>query len=231
MEVSVNSVKIILKHLWRLQELDRKMLGLRGNALSVASFKDNQVGLNQIRLKESEKKRELDDLRLVRNQTRTDLELCRERLNQVDSFNEIDQLKKLEKTLELKRNRIEKDTDTILGRLEDLQKERLTIELEFKRSEVLDKPQDDEIETTVREIETQKIPVLSLIPPKYLFSYQKIAGTRNGIGMAKVDRNSCGECNVVLPAQMVNEILSSRSVEYCPNCKRILVASSIEMDC
>ncbi|MGK5085271.1 C4-type zinc ribbon domain-containing protein [Bdellovibrionota bacterium FG-1] len=236
-------MKVILEHLWQLQGLDRKIIALREAALFIPDLKAKQEELARIRLQEQEKKKVLDDLRLSRGQTNASLESCRQRLMKAESavkdikspevfqatIKEIDQLKKFKESLELKEVSIRTDAVTVSASLTDLENRRVALESEIENSSALKKVRDKEIESAVQEVEAQKAPIQCLIPPKYLFSYQRIAGARGGIAVVQVCGSSCAGCNMILPAQFVNELSRSKAIEQCPNCKRILVVQSTSM--
>jgi hypothetical protein len=233
-------MKVTLERLWQLQELDRKVITLREGAHFIPDLKGKQEELARVRLQEQEKQQGLDDLRLNRNQTKAALDSCRQRLIEAESAmkeskssellqattKEIDQLKKIEDGLELKERSLEKDNETLMSKIAELHHRRKVLEECLESSSNMKSKSDREIETAVREIEEQKKPIQSQIQPRYLSLYQRIAGSRGGIAVARVRGSSCGGCNMVLPAQFVNELPRSSGIEQCPNCKRILVALS-----
>jgi hypothetical protein len=237
---NVNSMKLILEQLWQLQELDRKIISLRESTFIIPDLKMKQEELRRVRLQEQEKKLGLDDLRLSKNQTAAALDSSRQRLMKAESavkaikssdvfqatMKEIDQLKRFEESLELKERGIEKDTESLIAKIAELHHKRTVLEEDLEQSSTLKRSTDQDVAAAVKEVEVKKGPIQEQVQPKYLTLFQRIATARGGIAIVRVRGNSCGGCNMVLPAQFVNELPRSKVIEQCPNCKRILFALS-----
>jgi predicted nucleic acid-binding Zn-ribbon protein len=70
-----------------------------------------------------------------------------------------------------------------------------------------------------KQLEKEKI--ISIIDPEVLPLYEKIK-TRNGIAIAPARNEVCTGCNMKIPPQLFNEILTLSRMIQCPNCGRIL---------
>ena len=57
--------------------------------------------------------------------------------------------------------------------------------------------------------------------------YQTIYEARNGVAVAEILDDSCGECGAFIPAQLVNEALA-KQVVFCGNCGRFVYQSNSE---
>ena len=55
-----------------------------------------------------------------------------------------------------------------------------------------------------------------------LEKYERIKINREGVGMALVNNATCSECHLGIPPQMYNELQKQDSLNFCPNCQRII---------
>lgn len=239
LEIPVDSINAIFKCLRHIQELDRQILKLKENPAVPTDLKKIQNEVDFVHSLEKGKEKSELSLRLNRDQTQAALEVCRQRIvktegaikrvNSSDAFqatmNYLDQLKLLEQSLEVTAAGIEREMDALRNQLLELRSCRNLLEKELKtRSEITGK-RDVEILSGIREIEAQKLYFQSQVPEQYLSLYKKVALSRGGIGVVEVNGTCCSGCNMVLPPQFVNDLRRSRTLEQCPNCKRILLNS------
>lgn len=76
--------------------------------------------------------------------------------------------------------------------------------------------------TKVYEIKKQdKKKMVSLINPEILTLYERIR-RRNGVVIVQARNELCTGCNMNIPPQLFNEVLTSKRMIQCPNCHRIL---------
>ena len=76
--------------------------------------------------------------------------------------------------------------------------------------------------TKAYEIKKQeKKKMVSLIKPEILTLYEKIR-RRNGVVLVQARNELCTGCNMNIPPQLFNEVLTSKRMIQCPNCQRIL---------
>ncbi|MCH8014647.1 MAG: hypothetical protein IH823_07725 [Candidatus Dadabacteria bacterium] len=67
----------------------------------------------------------------------------------------------------------------------------------------------------------EKEKIVQTISPEILPLYEKIK-TRNDEVLAVARNEICTGCNMNIPAQLFNEILTLSRIIQCPNCKKIL---------
>ena len=60
------------------------------------------------------------------------------------------------------------------------------------------------------------------IPAPLLKRYDSFRAAKQGVGIAKVDRDGCGACHTNLPSNLLRRARDTDSVELCENCGRIL---------
>ena len=76
--------------------------------------------------------------------------------------------------------------------------------------------------TKAYEIKKQdKKKMVSLINPEILTLYERIR-RRNGVVLVQARNELCTGCNMNIPPQLFNEVLTSKRMIQCPNCHRIL---------
>jgi hypothetical protein len=77
----------------------------------------------------------------------------------------------------------------------------------------------------VQEIETQKAARLALtaeIKPDVLSNYDKLREAKNGLAVVITKNELCMGCNMKIPPQSYNLVITSDDIIYCPNCRRML---------
>jgi uncharacterized protein len=52
--------------------------------------------------------------------------------------------------------------------------------------------------------------------------YEAIRVSKQGVGISKVDGDSCGVCHTNLPSEVVESVIKTERLETCPNCGRLL---------
>lgn len=67
----------------------------------------------------------------------------------------------------------------------------------------------------------EKKRVTSIVNPEILSMYERIR-MRNGVALAPARNEICTGCNMNIPPQLFNEVLTSSRMIQCPNCHRIL---------
>jgi predicted nucleic acid-binding Zn-ribbon protein len=82
-----------------------------------------------------------------------------------------------------------------------------TIEKAKENIELIQKERDEFAKTIDRNILSQ---------------YERIRESRNGQGIAIIDGESCGGCNMVLRPQLIVQATKCKELVYCDNCSRIL---------
>lgn len=63
--------------------------------------------------------------------------------------------------------------------------------------------------------------IIDGLDPEIVFKFERII-RRNSEGIVAVRNKVCTGCNMILPAQFVNEVRKDDSIKFCPYCSRIL---------
>ena len=111
---------------------------------------------------------------------------------------------------------IEEDKSNLDTLIQDLASKKEA--LESKLSEVSDEKNS---------LEEERKTIITNIDDCILAQYQTIYEARNGVAVAEILDDSCGECGSFIPAQLVNEALA-KQVVFCGNCGRFVYQSTSE---
>lgn len=63
-----------------------------------------------------------------------------------------------------------------------------------------------------------------------LSQYESAAGSKAGIGAARLTEATCSACRMELPAERVQELRNGPEIGLCPNCRRLLVVRGADDD-
>jgi predicted nucleic acid-binding Zn-ribbon protein len=86
------------------------------------------------------------------------------------------------------------------------------------------KAEEKEIATRLAELEGKRKEFTQGVDADILARYNKILENRGGTALAKVSGLFCGECNMTLRPQAINEATLKKNPVFCENCSRILYA-------
>ena len=111
---------------------------------------------------------------------------------------------------------IEEDKSNLDTLIQDLASKKEA--LESKLSEVSDEKNS---------LEEERNNIIKNIDDSILAQYQTIYEARDGVAVAEILDDSCGECGSFIPAQLVNEALA-KQVVFCGNCGRFVYQSTSE---
>lgn len=79
-----------------------------------------------------------------------------------------------------------------------------------------------EIDERLNQLAAQRKQITPDIDPKMLLEYERILNSRDGLAIVTVRGNSCGGCNMLVPAQVINLIKMYEHIITCEMCNRIL---------
>lgn len=231
------NLKIQLSNLIKLQTLDTQIYVLRAEKYSAPEeIKALEVSFETKKAHLAELEKELLDLQKQRKER--ELELASKE----------ESGKKLQGQLySLKTN---KEYQTMLQQIQDAQADASVIEdkvlelfdkadgakketdkekLKLKEEEQVFLADKQKINERVKEIddklsslEAQRKQVIPGIDPKILVQYERILNSRDGLAIVIVKGNSCGGCNMFVPAQVINLIKMYEHIITCEMCNRIL---------
>jgi predicted nucleic acid-binding Zn-ribbon protein len=79
-----------------------------------------------------------------------------------------------------------------------------------------------EIDDRLAQLDARRKQIVPEIEPKILAQYERILLNRDGLAIVSVRNNSCGGCNMFVPAQVINLIKMYERIITCEICNRML---------
>ncbi|MCK4389849.1 MAG: hypothetical protein KAV83_06400 [Desulfobacterales bacterium] len=221
----------------KLQEMDRSLDRLRWQ---IAQGPERLRGLEEEAHTLEEEieadKRRIQDLKKTQRQYEADIEddiaHIRKSRGRLMSIKNNREYRALLKEIEEAEKGTADTEDKLLGCLEEL--EELNEELETKEKALValgERLESEETATAIElarvqeelsDIETCKKELIETIDSKLLEKYERIKAASGGIAVALVDNATCSECHMGIPPQMYNELQRQDTLEFCPNCQRII---------
>jgi predicted nucleic acid-binding Zn-ribbon protein len=191
--------------------------------------------LENIRKFITEAKEELDrvrknkaDLELKLAENQNSIKKAEKRLFEIKTYKEYEALQK--EIGEAKRISGELEEETLkemeeIDRLEGLVKEREQelSEKEKEHGQIINdyKRKIDVLNDSYTTKKKEREKVLELVSSDILSMYERIR-RRNGVALVSAKNEVCTGCNMNIPPQLFNEVLTSNRIIQCPNCHRIL---------
>ncbi len=231
-----NSVQKQIDTLKELQSVDIELReierGLQKYPGEVSVFKDEiqtvkeSLTERKLRIEESDKSKSLLERKL--SEKKDYVEKTEERLLRIKTHKEYEALQK--ELTDAKRDCIEIE-DNILKVMEGFEKlnsESEELANSLKEKEEKYGPKISEFENIIKELEIKHAPrrkekdsIAGLLNPEVLPLYTKISA-RTPIFLSLARAEMCTNCNMNIPPQMFNEVLTKTKIIQCPSCNRIL---------
>jgi uncharacterized protein len=134
--------------------------------------------------------------------------------------NSIKELEKQFETFENTMGAAKTETETIAGKLEEVQQR-----LKEKQTELAEVSKANEDEELKLKHEREK--VVTRLKKDLIAKYDRIRKARDGKAVVAVKRNSCGGCHNKIPPQRILELRTHTTIYTCERCGRILVSPEI----
>jgi uncharacterized protein len=80
-----------------------------------------------------------------------------------------------------------------------------------------------ELQTKIAALESQRAKVAKSLDADLLKSYENARESKGGVGVGRLDGETCTACRMVLPAERVRELSGGPDIAICPQCRRIIV--------
>lgn len=104
--------------------------------------------------------------------------------------------------------------------------QKLLKELEEKEKELTELIKKSEEEEVKLQHEREKLEIT--LKPAILKKYDRIRNAKNGLAVARIERDACGGCKTIIPPQKVVEISKQEIMITCEICGRILVPENFK---
>ena len=228
-----------LRALEQLQELDLKIDRLKKSKEAIPSaLKTLDSGIARLQTSMNIKKTALVEIEKVQRQNQAAKDLNSDRLSRANSKlegvqnsqefqaaqKEIEQLKKLNATLDEQNKKTGTDAEAINKELTDLGAQMTKLQDERGAQATQFSSQEAATASEIGKLSTERAQYTGNVDPRTLSQYDRIRGARAGLGIVPTIAGRCKGCNMILPPQLYNEIQKVLQLYQCPSCNRILFA-------
>jgi uncharacterized protein len=241
MERSNGNISDELKKLLLLQELDGKMFDVKSELEempSKISAIDDSLENKKLGMRQAED--ELKELQVKKGQKEIEVGSKEDKVGKYEA--DLYGIKNNKEFLSLKQeigsikadiSIIEDELLAIFDEIEAAQKKFDEEKSKFENEKTAagaEKASMAELEKTLRSdlkaLLEERASLSSNIAPDVLKQYQKILDKWGKTALAVIDGEFCGECNMQLRAQIIDESKLGRHIVLCENCSRILYAEN-----
>lgn len=232
-----------LKALYKLQIIDSKidkLRSVRGELpMEVADLEDELAGL-ETRSENIDAEIAQMETSISANKTKimdakANIKKYEKQLENVKNNREFDALNKEIEIAGLEVQAAEKRIKNLQFDIEQKESGKTSLVEEIEGRKVDLKNKKAELDTIVEETEKEEKDLLTnrekavgIIEPRLLTGYTNIRNSvKNGIGIAIIERNSCGGCYSKIPPQRQADIRQRKKVLVCEHCGRVLVDAQL----
>lgn len=226
-----------LRNLECLQEIDLKIDSLKkGQSSLPSSLKLVDDSLNKLRALVESKKNQMQEMEKTQRQTLAALDLNRERLTRSSAKlesvqnsqefqaanKEIEQLKKLNLSLEEQSKKSDADLAAVKSEIASLQEKLTQVQGERETQAAQVSGKESELKTDIATLNSERVKYSSLVESRILSQYDRVRAARNGLGIVPTVGGRCKGCNMMVPPQLYNEVQKGLTLHSCPSCHRLL---------
>lgn len=236
-----NSVEQKLKALYKLQVIDSKidkLKSVRGELpMEVSDLEDEIAGLETrlVNIKAEIKQLE-DGISINKTKIVDSKALSKKYEKQLDNVKNNREFEALNKEIEIQGLEVQAAEKRIKNFQFEIEQKKLTLEtinVELEGRNLDLKNKKGELDTIVEETDKEekelmkiRAKAVTLAEERLLTSYEKIRhSVKNGIGVAMIERDSCGGCFAKIPPQKQSDIKQRKKILVCEHCGRVLVDS------
>ena len=233
----MENLKETLDLLYTLQEKDVKIFELKENLTKLPKIiEDKQKLISDLKASFESKKAEYVRLNSLKKEKEALLSAkeasIAKHTSDLNTIKANDMYKNC--LLEIEKAKADKSVveDEILQLMDDIDKEVVNL----KKYEEETKAKESEINKEITEakqtiekakenieiVQKEREEFAKTIDKNILSQYERIRESRNGQGLAIIDGESCGGCNMVLRPQLIVQATKCKELVYCDNCSRIL---------
>ena len=226
-----------LKRLIQLQEVDLLLDRIRVEIDEIPEeidrmkreFEERRASLDEL-------KKKMTELQLSRKNKELELKTKEEELrkhqNELFTVKTNEAYTALLKEIEEAKKSKNEIEDTILSVME--QEDALLAEEKIKKENMDRKKEEDtrkqkeleekleRLNQNLQEVQSEQKEKVASIESEILNRYQKIRGKKDGVAVVSIVDGFCGGCNIAVPPQLINDVLSGKELVACRNCLRIL---------
>ncbi len=187
------------KELEALESEDRESMVARRELEQALAEGESQIRLKRMRLTSVRNERELQALE-----------------------HEIEALKQNNQNLESELLARVEAAETRSRRISELKAEINRLQTEWREAEKSNAERLEELKVKLAKKTGEREALAAQIDPSLLQRYQLILDRRGGVALAAARGGACLGCCMQLPPQLFNEVQRALTIQFCPNCQRIL---------
>ena len=135
--------------------------------------------------------------------------------------------------LKRRRDKVEMESLAIMERIDKATGQAKTIDdalagLAEKEAVLVDrfKAVGGSLQVQIAQIETDRESVAASIDPDLLARYEAARESKGGVGVGRLEGDTCTACRMSLPAERIHELEGGPDVGVCPQCRRLIVVRS-----
>jgi hypothetical protein len=233
----MENLKETLELLYQLQEKDIKIFDLQQNLTNLPkAIEEKQKQIADIKSDFEKKKAEYVRLNSLKKEKESLLATkeatIAKHTTDLNTIKSNDMYKNC--LLEIEKAKADKSVveDEILQLMEDIDKEIIKLKQYEQETKTKEETLNKEIENAksdvlkakenVEAVKKEREDFSKQIDANILSQYERIRESRNGQGLALIEGDSCGGCNMILRPQLIVQATKCKELAYCDNCSRIL---------
>lgn len=221
----------ILRAVKRLEDLPEKraILTIRAKAREVGSMHEKAQLL--VRKLEAEIKARQDEIALLNEKLEAEQ-------NKVMGTADHRQVQALTREMDGLRRRVDKLEMECMQYMERVDKAKVQVttidsaiqSLGAQEAELIEhfKAAGGELQTEIAKLQRRRKKLASAVNPETLTRYEEIRKAKGGVGVGRLEGESCTACRMGLPAERVRDLNAGPDVGICPQCRRLIVVRSQE---
>ncbi len=226
-----------LKNLAQVQDLDLQIDALQKKSQSLpANLKSLDQASHRLALSLVGLEQKKEEWLKAKRQSQAALDLNQDRMSRANAKlegvqnsqefqsanKEIEQLKKLNLSLEEQAKKAQEEVDLLQEKLSVMTAERETIVQERASQLGVLSGQEQKFNSDIDSLQVGRKTILGGIELRILKQYEKVRAARSGIGIVPALQGRCQGCNMMVPPQQFNEIKKGVILHSCPSCHRFL---------
>ncbi len=231
-----------MKALEHLQEVDFKIDHLIKRKTSLPdSVRLLNESFQKMQLTTDTKKNAFTEVEKLIRQTEAAIELNNDRLTRAHTKletvhnsqefqaanKEIDQLKKLNTTLDEQLKKNKQDLELLNQEINQIDTDFLKLKTDRETQMTVVSSESAQLDAEIATLTQEREKFLPSIEVRISRQYDRVRGARGGMGCVHAVGGRCSGCNMMLPPQLFNEVYRANDLQQCPSCHRILLIPSV----
>ena len=149
---------------------------------------------------------------------------------QINDHKQVQHISREIDSLRRRKDKLEMDTLKLMERLEKAEGQRDTVrnaleQLAERETVLVERFREHggELQQAIADNTARRKSVAASLEPDLLKRYESLRGMKAGIGVGRLEGDSCTACRMQLPAEAVASLLAGTDVGVCSHCHRLIV--------